>query len=403
VDIRADISATRSSIQRWYTKAAVLLLNTTALFLLVNGLLAAFYAAKDRLGGPGQGIAVARHGMAKVALAYPGWQRQDLVELLRESERSATNEYEPYTEFRLRPQRGRFVNVSGEGYRLVRRQGPWPPARAAYNVFVFGGSTTFGMGVPDADTIPSLLADQVTHDACGRQAYVYNFGRPGYLARQEAILYEQLLLRGAVPDLAIFVDGLNEFYVWPRPLSAERMRASLAGWGSGAAPRLLDWLCTLPLGRLAQALQARLAPDPPEWHARERDALPVERVIEDWKANARLVESVARAHGARCLFVWQPVPAYQYDSELNPFFDSTSVDYQTAPRMRRGYELLDAERRRGDPVPGFLWLADLQQGRRENLYVSEHHYRPVLAAEIARRIAQTSREEGLLGCVAGGP
>ena len=348
---------------------------------------------------PDRGLVVlSRYGFDRVALAYPGWQREDLLDLLEESERNAAAEYEPYTEFRPTAKSGRFVNVSPHGYRAVRRQGPWPPQPSAFNVFVFGGSTTFGWGVPDADSIPSVLSDRLAEGVCARPAYVYNFGRPSYLGRQESILFEQLLMAGTVPDLAVFIDGLNEFFIWPRPLAAEQLRTALASWNRPAQGRLLDWAGRLPVGRLARGIRARASPPQPDRHAAVRDELPVEHALAQWKASVRVVEGVARAHGVRVLFVWQPTPAYKYDTGHHLFFDSSSVAFWTAPRIRRGYELLAAERQQREPAEHFLWLADMQQGRRENLYVTEFHYRPLLAEEIATRIFQALRENGLLAC-----
>src|SRR5262249_43078007 len=136
--------------------------------------------------------------------------REDLLTLQRETRASLLMEYEPFTESRPPVVRGRFVNVSAPGFRLVPDQGPWPPDPAAFTIFVFGGSTTFGTGVADAETIPAQLPPQFTAAPCARPVHVYNFARPGYFSVQERILFEQLLLAGHHPDLAIFVDGLNE-------------------------------------------------------------------------------------------------------------------------------------------------------------------------------------------------
>jgi hypothetical protein len=369
--------------------------------VLFNVLLALAYGVRDRIGAAERrlGRIVARHGLDRVARAYPGWSREDLIVLLDESERGVAAEYEPYTEFRPLPRKGRYVNISENGYRSVRNQGAWPPAPSSFNVFVFGGSTTFGFGVPDEQAIPSLLGDRLARADCGRTLHVYNFGRPGYIAQQEALLFELLLTSGFVPDAAVFVDGLNEFYIWPRPLTTDAMRAALARSHQPEPPRLRDWLGALPVGRLARGVQARLSPTPPpnaDELARARSG--PEQVIADWKASADRAQRVARAYGVRTLFVWQPVPFYKYDVGQHLLLDSISEAYMTPQRMRQGYELLDAERRRGDPVEHFLWLADIQDGRRENFYLTDMHYRPVLAEEIATRVADALRERDLLAC-----
>ena len=97
--IRSDTKAPFSAIQEPYRRAAVFLLNTTLLFLLVNGSLALLYRWRDRRAEPDLrlGRIVARHGFDRVALAYPGWRREDLRVLLEESALGFANEYEPFT------------------------------------------------------------------------------------------------------------------------------------------------------------------------------------------------------------------------------------------------------------------------------------------------------------------
>jgi hypothetical protein len=376
------------------------------LFVALNALLAAVYAVRDGRGGAERrlGRIVARHGLDKVALAYPGWPRAELVRLLDESARAWASEYEPFTEFRPRPLSGRYVNVSEHGYRRVRNQGPWPPVGSNFNLYVFGGSTTFGLGVPDEQAIPSLVGDRLPADACGRPLRVYNFGRHAYIAQQEALLFESLLVDERSPDVAVFVDGLNEFYIWPRPVTADVMRAALVRSQQPEPPRLAEWLAGLPMGRLARGLHARLLPSPPptaEALARERPG--PEQVIAAWTRSAQRVERLANAYGVRTLFVWQPVPLYKYDVSQHLLLDPISEAYMIPARLRRGYELLDAERRRRDPVAHFLWLADIQEGRRENLYLTDMHYRPVLAESIADHIAEALLERGLLACQPAAP
>ena len=57
--------------------------------------------------------------------------------------------YEPYTQLKAPVMTGWFISVSEHGFRLIKDQRPWPPVSAAFNVFVFGGSTAFGSGVTD--------------------------------------------------------------------------------------------------------------------------------------------------------------------------------------------------------------------------------------------------------------
>ncbi len=85
------------------------------------------------------------------------------------------------------------------------------------------------------------------------------------------------------------------------------------------------------------------------------------------------------------LFVWQPIPGYGYDLDSHLFAlesdkrsPSGSPAYQSVERLRHEAE--------GPLAEDFLWLADLQRGRHEPLYVDRVHYTAAFADEIARAI-----------------
>jgi hypothetical protein len=128
------------------------------------------------------------YGIEKLQQIYPGWAPEELAALLLEDD--TISEYEPYTQFKPKAKTGLFVNVAPEGVRRVERQRPWPPQDDTLRIFVFGGSTTFGAGMPDARTIPSRLQAYLEDHSCG-DAAVYNFGRPQYFSSQERALFTQ--------------------------------------------------------------------------------------------------------------------------------------------------------------------------------------------------------------------
>src|SRR6185503_15185425 len=103
--------------------------------------------------------------------------------------------YEAFTQFCERPFHGRFVNVSENGFRVSAQQGPWPPDADNFNIFLFGGSTTFGYGLPDSQTVASYLQDDLAARS-SPHVRVYNFGRGSYVSEQERVLFEELLLAG---------------------------------------------------------------------------------------------------------------------------------------------------------------------------------------------------------------
>src|SRR5215813_3181316 len=194
------------ALRRVYVGLALLWLNTCLLFVAAN--LAALVYASLR-------------GVPASPLVPPGPDLARLKELLPEVGDGAADVsreirreiiYEPFTQFREKPFVGRYVNVDPAGFRPGRGQGPWPPEPTYFNVFLFGGSTTFGYGVPDDYTIGSYLQDRLSRAGLPRPPRVYNFGRGAYFSAQERVLFEKLALDGFVPDLAVFIDGLNDFF-----------------------------------------------------------------------------------------------------------------------------------------------------------------------------------------------
>lgn len=178
-------------------------------------------------------------------------------------------EHEAFTEFRHRPVQGRFYNISEDGYRLIKNQGPWPIEPKNYNIFLFGGSTAINLG-RDETAIPSYL-QEVIRERGYDNACVYNFGRGAYFSTQERLLIDKLLAEDIRPDLVIFFDGLNDCifcdgvpatFGWLSMVWEEFHRKS---WGKVdnetlATPQwslLGEFTSSLPLPQLIGALASR--------------------------------------------------------------------------------------------------------------------------------------------------
>jgi len=75
--------------------------------------------------------------------------------------------------------------------------------------FMFGGSTMWGTGAPDAGTIPSYLLQEIEPQVGGTVCMV-NFGESAYTSTQNLITLIAELQQGNVPDFVIFYDGVND-------------------------------------------------------------------------------------------------------------------------------------------------------------------------------------------------
>jgi len=373
-----------------YRAVAVLVLNLLLLVLALNVVLGLVYAVRDALSDHTLGPA-RKYPEAALAAAYPGMSRDDRNALLRETW-SRPFRFADYTMFRERPFAGKYVNVSPHGFRLVKDQGPWPPDPTNINVFVFGGSTAFGYGVPDDQSVASHLQDVLGARSKGRVC-VYNFAAGFYYSTQERILFEKLLNAGHVPQLAIFIDGLNDGES-PDDQSAHHAmleevfdhpeRVLFLGPGADRVPmvRLVRSLAD----NVSRARQRAKAPDPEAENRRLLEAVP------RYLRNQRLIEATCREFSVTPLFVWQPVPGYEYDPQYHPFGNAARSAKQAFfyEAMRRATE--------GPALPKcFLWCADIQRSAQENLYVDGVHYTARFSRRLAEVIVQRAQERGLLG------
>lgn len=395
---------------RIFAGIAILWLNLCLLFVGAN-LLAALVLAL--LPAPDAAPAAAAHIGGALKQVFPGFSDEQFLTLMRENAREFI--YEPFTEFREKPSAGTYVNVDANGFRRSREQGPWPPDPANYNVFMFGGSTTFGIGVPDDQTVASHLQGMLAEArGDGRPLRIYNFGRGAYYSSQERALFERLIVAGHVPDVAVFLDGLNDFFFHDgdrpalTPVLEQLMDQTVPGpVGLGVALRsdkrqlaYSTLINALPVVRLLARWRWTAAPrNVMLWRpgndakrGQPDDAAVLDRVIRRYEANRMLIQAAADAAGVRAVFVWQPVPLYKYDLRHHLYQDN----FGRYENLRFGYPRM-AEHLRTEPPPrNFVWCADIQEQLQELVYVDQVHYAPAMSARVARCIADQIRERALL-------
>ncbi len=335
---------------------------------------------------------VRERGWQAIAAAYPRWSEADLRQLLEES--SWIYDFEAFTQLRIRARSGRFVTIDPAGFRHGANQQPWPPRRDAFNVFVFGGSNALGSGLPDVETIPSRLQEQL--QKVRPDAAVYNFGRSYFYSSQERILFQQLMLHGHMPDVAVFLDGLNEFVY---PDDEPQWTGALRNMISTRHQAMVDparglisigrWFARTVLHSLSQRRPSRETSGPAD------GMLSADRVVGRWLLNRRFIQLLAHDRGVRTLFAWQPVPMFGYDLALHAFV-KTLPDFGPFQPTASGYEAMDRRRKSSDLGDDFLCLADMQRDASANLYVDNVHYNADFSAAIAGRLFEALGDTGLI-------
>ncbi|MEM8994673.1 MAG: hypothetical protein AAGF23_07760 [Acidobacteriota bacterium] len=325
----------------------------------------------------------------EVLAAYPGREEGEVRRLLEETWRRSWR-YEPWVGFREAPRRGSFVNISERGFRFGATDGDGERDLSAggadaVDVYFFGGSTTFGYGVADGETIPSRLEARV------EGVRVFNFGRGYYYSAQELALFADLLRGGAVPEVAIFLDGLNEGQ--SAPFYSGEMRQLFAAFND--APSRLAGLGLAStwrrsaLHRLAEGVARRLGLGPSPSPAATSDGASPADVERSYRAARRQIEALAAEYGVRVYFFIQPVPGYR-----NAFGDHPLMRYGHSPATAARMELLEAT---ADGRTRFSLAAALD-GYGGTAFVDSFHYSPpvndLLAGAIADRVLAAERARG---------
>ena len=230
---------------------------------------------------------VARENMAAHGSERGYWQ---------EHEAARETQWRSFVYFRRKPYAGKLIHVDANGFR--RTLNP-TTAENQRSVWLFGGSTVWGTGVSDAHTLASELARVATVQAL-------NFGETGYVSTQSQLAFmASLRCPDAVrPDVAIFVDGVNDVYAAlqsgiagaPQNESNRQAEFNVTRSGDAFASAMLERLEGI---RLLNQRMKGIEPEPAV-------ADLAQQVARNYLAVVQQTRAVAAAQGVQAIFVWQP-------------------------------------------------------------------------------------------------
>lgn len=172
---------------------SIIILNSLIIFIIVNILIVFTWPyISDKRN--------AKHSYNEKISKFLELSEEDLIILQNETWRKDYKfRYEPFIGHTEINKSGKFVNFNFEDGRKVKR-----PNNCIKNLYMYGGSTTFGYGVTDYQTISEYLQKNLP-DYC-----VFNHGRGSFYSLQENNLFYSHLETNKKIDYAIFLDGINE-------------------------------------------------------------------------------------------------------------------------------------------------------------------------------------------------
>ena len=292
---------------------------------------------------------------------------------------------------------GTYVNNDKYQFGVVRRTidnlAPECKKRTIADVWMFGGSTLYGSGVPDWATIPSLLSTEL-NQLPNHCVAITNFGTEAYNSNQELLLLLEQLKAGRRPDLVIFYDGVNDSYTGtyqPGMATAHMQYAQISARVESKLAGKLEFLRhSYALLLVRRMLLSKQKQDPVAIEA-ETKAKAAE-TLDNYEANLAMVRALAGIYHFKVFAFWQPSLAYgskpivPYEADLIRV-DTNSPDGSALKPMRFAYQ--EAERRSA-ANHGFVFLGDVLDSERGPLYLDEWHLGPkgnqIVAGEIAKRL-----------------
>lgn len=289
--------------------------------------------------------------------------------------------YKSYVGWRGKPFAGETVNVEAPygNRKTVNAQ-----SAGGKTAYFFGGSTMWGVGAPDKDTIPSQFAALT-----GIRSE--NFGERGWTAHQSLMQLIQLIQDGHRPDFVIFYDGVNEVFF----KCDTRHNAESHGWEYQVSSIISEpvksssfthYLAPIDAlaGRIQRALGRALGEEQTNSYAADCDKKPAkakaiaDNLIRDWQIAKQLVNG----YGGEFIAVLQPVSFYSKSRVDNlglqsPYHRHLRAQYDTIYP-----ELIERLKREG----GFHNLVPVLD-HDEHFYIDYCHLSPNGNAYVAKKIA----------------
>lgn len=291
---------------------------------------------------------------------------------------SVQHQYEPFVGWRMKAYSGKTLHVSSAGMRIT----PSPPFKGVRNRVVrfFGGSTMWGEGADDQNTIPAIF------NALHPEYNVFNHAQLAFNTRQELDALISLYARNEQADLVIFYDGVNDVaFLCPeeiRELPAHRLvpmyRDKLYTGKSQLVIALLHDIFTDNI--LAAIRRVSTGPTKPSPYNCVADTTKAEQIAEMMIRNWELAHQIVTSRNGQFVALLQPA-AYIG----SPRTDHLQLDDQLGENFREVYRRIKRKiSERNHP-----WIIDLSDrfDGSDYIFIDFCHVSPNGNQIIAREIS----------------
>jgi len=289
----------------------------------------------------------------------------DLV--TKETALSNVYEYEPWVEFKNIDYKGTYMNISDKVRKSIPESYINPASTDTILIYFFGGSTMFGFNVADFETIPSYFVEAYKAKYPNAKSIkVVNWGCPNYYSYQELMLFTKLLIENHKPDIAIFFDGLNDFWFGKMNYSSESFYSFYfrKSYFAKRPPFTTDKWFTDSLQAL---FKTPVGMDENSFS---------DQLIANYFKNMESTKRMATVTGTKTYFFLQPTPFYKYPNQQK----DPMVFHDTDTRFNYIYPILE---KRADSIANFTFMGAMLEKEPLYPFVDGFHYAPHIHRKMA--------------------
>lgn len=293
--------------------------------------------------------------------------------------------WDAYNYWKVEPFNKKYININTDKTRkswsLTKK------TKNKINIYFYGGSTTWGWGVRDNYTIPSLVGKHLYQDF-GINSNIINYGMLGYVHSQEIVELYKTLRSHKVPDVVVFYDGLNDVFStyqngYPGLSQNESNRQE--AFNQSDSEKLLNLVLkhssTFEIIRdifSKKYTEMKKNQNFPDYIARS--------TLETYKQNLKFVQSLSAGYGFKPFFYWQPVIFNKprltpFEYKMKHFHDYASIYFLEANKLANQIKL-----------PNFYDISNTFENISQPVYIDTWHLSEegnnMIAARIAKDIAR---------------
>lgn len=303
--------------------------------------------------------------------------------------------------------RSRYINNeqgdSGTWRRTINPMSDGCASKRRVAVWVFGGSTVYGTGVPDWATLPSYLSRDL--NATGSNCWIIsNFGIEGYVSNQELLELLEQLKTGKQPDIAVFYDGVNDAAAAgasPGPPSAHFNYGTIKNRIEGSISGRLDFIRQSYSMRAINGLLAAVRREQASVLVPEQVRAKAEATLDNYEQNLRLAKALSKPFNFELYCFWQPSLFYGHKPVVR--FEQQVFEINGTAENKRWSRVIaqvyqEAQTRAAE-TGDFVFLGGLFDSVHEPTYIDEAHLGPrgneIAANFMADYIRKHSKQYGV--------